>query len=175
MPIYAWILLFGLFYIVDFGVQCFGEWTTLTQFPPKHYENKNTEYSFGVGYKEKMTDSIYYEKFRLPFIQKTKDTDYRKFETERKYHERFIVLMQASGNAGTAFFFATVFLIISCLFFKPQLLLIGISGGFLIFLIALIKNFHIHRKRLLDWEVEVITHHILSSRSFSRSHSRRRW
>jgi hypothetical protein len=175
MPIYVWILLFGLFYIIGIGVQHLGERTTLTQFPPKRYENKNSEYSFGIGDKDKITDSQYYEKFRLPFIQKTKDTDYKKFETERKYHERFIVLMQTSGNSGIAFFVAAILIFVGFIIdqFSQQFFLL-LVGGLLIISVILILSFQTHRKRLLDWEVEVITHHILSNRSFSRSHFRRR-
>lgn len=190
IPIFGWILVFGFFYIVGIGLQYVRECIPSLKFPPLIYRSKyrdsnlkinpdekngskpvdeNNQFKREFGCDELFRNSKYYAEFRLPFMEKT-----RSFEEERKTEERYVIIMQASGNSGIAFFIATFFVLVSFIFHQFLLLLLGIAVCFLIVAIILILNFKIHRQRLLDWELEVSHHHILSSRSFSRSHFRRR-
>ncbi len=112
MPIFAWILLFGFFYVVGFSIQCLGEKTRLLQFPPENYENHyRKQYSINFGLNEKFRNSKYYETTRLPFLRHTRNTDNKNFDLERKTEERFVVLLQASGNSALALFIACILIL----------------------------------------------------------------
>ena len=199
IPWFAWILFFGFFYLIGLSLQVVRELFPWLKFPPIVYRNKyrdtamklkrNTNGdSIPVDEKKEFTrqfvcdehfrNSKWYAEFRLPFIRKTQPTKECSFEAERKIEERFIVIMQASGNAAIAFGITVVVGSIVLLINYSQKI-----DNFTLFLITLIciilsmillENFQIHRQRLLDWELEVAHPHILSSRSFSRNHSRRR-
>jgi len=195
IPIFIWILLFGLFYIIGLGLQYIREFFPCLKFPPIEYRNKyrdndkkikienndsipideKGQFKRNFGCDEHFRNSKYYAEFRLPFIEKTRSFKGQPFEVERKTEERFIVIMQASGNSATAFIITGIIGII-CLInpiFQSISWIIYSISCFVLFII-LIKNYEIHRQRLLDWELEVNYPHILISRSFSRSHSRRR-
>jgi hypothetical protein len=193
IPIFGWILLFGLFYVVGIGLQLIREKIPGLEFPPIEYRNKyrrndeqikkvnddltlvngKEEFIRTFGCDELFRNSKYYAEFRLPFIRKTQPIRERSFDAERKTEERFIVIMQASGNSAIAFSIAAITeFIVNFKDLSPiPVLIISILC---IVSIILLKNFQLHRQRLLDWELEITNPHILSSRSFSRSHFRRR-
>jgi hypothetical protein len=58
----------------------------------------------------------YYHAFRHPFIDATRDQIEKSFNVERKTHERFIVMMQASGNCSLAFFISVILILCGILF-----------------------------------------------------------
>ena len=176
--IFIWILLFGVFYIIGIGLQFVREQIPQLKFPPEMYQNrfrdsngeiipddnrnsddknKITPYEEKFGSDEKSRNAKYYQKFRLPFI----NTVHEK-EMVSKVHERFIVIMQASGNSAIAFIVA--FLIglakLTLLYTNPSDSQISIWIIFsivcLILSIILSYNFILHQQRLLDWELETI-------------------
>jgi hypothetical protein len=97
--------------------------------------DEKTELTRQFVYDEHFRNSKYYAEFRLPFIKNV-----RNLEIERKIHERFIILMQASGNSGIAFFIAAIPLIVRSIQ-QSSPLLFGIAICFLVISIILILNF----------------------------------
>ncbi len=179
IPIVFWILLFGLFYLTGFGLQCFSNRISLMSkgridflFPPLKYNNRfrhqskiskitkcdgkdqSQSYCEYFCLEEKCRNAKYYYCMRLPFLSHSSDI-------ERKTHERFIVLMQSSGNCAVAFFlsllmsflfpfimdrsfdYPLIFWMIFCLFFS----------------IFFYFGFQDHRQKLLDWEYEVVNYY----------------
>jgi|WetSurMetagenome_2_1015567.scaffolds.fasta_scaffold05260_9 hypothetical protein len=111
IPIFIWILLFGLFYIIGFGLQNIRELFPWLKFPSIEYRNSYRDNEMKIkienndsvpvdemmqlirtfGCKELFRNSKYYAEFRLPFIRKTPYTKEQSFEAERKTEERYIV------------------------------------------------------------------------------------
>jgi hypothetical protein len=164
-----------LFYIIGILLQSLGELSHCLKFPPKEYRSKYRDNSIQLkrndngdsihvddktqlkrqfGCDELFRNSKYYAEFRLPFIKHTQLTKERSFDVERKTHERFIILMQTSGNSGIAFFIAAFCLFVGIIQ-QFSLLLLGIAICFFVGSIILIWNFRNQRQRLLDWEFEV--------------------
>ena len=173
IPIVIWILLFGVFYIVGLGLQILSQEIIYLDFmfPPEDYINKFRDISgsskktdcnktdhpdnnpgkkITFGLDNKSRNAKYYHCMRLPFLSHSSDP-------EKKTHERFIVLMQASGNCATAFFFSGVILLIIPTrygqYFVPWKTICFILSVILFF------GFIDHRQKLLDWEFEVVNYY----------------
>jgi hypothetical protein len=187
ISIVFWILLFGLFYIIGLGMQNVSQRISLCTmknfnhidliFPPKEYINKfrdnsgcakeancdklnvpdkKNEREIEFGFDEKLRNAKYYHCMRLPFLSHSNNV-------ERKTHERFIVLMQSSGNCAVAFFLSSL---MSVVFF----ILLLMNGSFnyplifwmifcLFFSVCLYSEFNVLRQRVFDWEYEVINYY----------------
>jgi hypothetical protein len=178
VSIVIWVLLFGLFYIIGYGLQCFSYLISLKTngkidflFPPIKYENKfrnqskistaddrdrkdkSGSYSEKFGLDEKCRNAKYYHYMRLPFLSHSN-------EAEKKIHERFIVLMQTSGNLSIAFLFSAIMILIK-IFSQKEFNTTMISWIMICTFLSWILYFGFkdHRQKLLDWEFEVINYY----------------
>jgi len=183
-----WIFLFGLFYIVGLGLQIVSQEISLYTmkkfnqidfiFPPKEYVNKfrdnsgcvkeansdklnvpdiNSEKKIEFGFDEEFRNAKYYHSMRLPFLSHSNDV-------EKKTHERFIVLMQSSGNCAVAFAVAFFLSLLLSLFW----FIVGRSFNFpliywmffcLFLSVFLYLGFKVLRQRVFDWEYEVVNYY----------------
>jgi hypothetical protein len=181
IPIAFWILLFGLFYLTGFGLQCFSHRISLMSkgridflFPPLKYNNRFRHQSKiskitecdgkdqGQSYceyfclEEKCRNAKYYHCMRLPFLSHSN-------EIERKTHERFIVLMQASGNSSLAFGFTFLIGLSGCFRTINSCSSFIMWACFSVFCVLMGLFFYFgfsdHRQKLLDWECEVVNYY----------------
>jgi hypothetical protein len=185
ISIIIWILLFGLFYIVGLGLQIVNQRISLYTmekinlidliFPPKEYVNKfrdtsgcakkancdelnvpdkNNEKKIEFGFDEELRNAKYYYCMRLPFLSHSN-------AVEKKTHERFIVLMQSSGNCAVAFFLS---LLMSFSFWVIMDRSINYPLFFwmffcLFFSVVLYFGFGVLRQRVFNWEYEVVNYY----------------
>jgi hypothetical protein len=179
IPIVIWILLFGFFYIVGYGLLCFNHWISMITngkidflFPPLQYNNRfRNKSGISIKTKCKITEKFgdYHEKFcldeecrnakyyhcmRLPFLSHSNDA-------EKKTHERFVVLMQASGNSSLAFLFSAIIIILITFIMQKEFNIVIISWILvcIFFSLILYYGFTDHRQKLLDWEFEAVNYY----------------
>jgi len=185
ISIVFWILLFGLFYIIGLGLQVESQGISLYtmekfnhidfMFPPKEYVNKfrdisgcvkktncnklnvpdkNNERKIEFCFDEEFRNAKYYHSMRLPFLSHSNDV-------EKKTHERFIVLMQASGNSSIAFLFSAIVVILITFFMQKEFNQVIITWILICIFSSLILHcsFKDHRQKLLDWEYEVVNYY----------------
>jgi hypothetical protein len=187
ISIVFWILLFGFFYIIGLGLQNVSQRISLHTmdrfgcidliFPPKEYVNKfrhnsgcakeancdklnvldkNNGRKIEFGFDEKFRNAKYYNCMRLPFLSHSNDV-------ERKAHERFIVLMQSTGNCAVAFFLSSLMSVVFWILFimnrSFNYPLIFWMIFCLFFSVCLYSGFNVLRQRVFDWEYEVVNYY----------------
>jgi hypothetical protein len=85
----AWLAIYGLFWLIGFAIQSFGEkWKLLKYYPTKHFSN----------------DSQFFE-FRARFLLKAG-------EHEKSQLERFVVIKESCGNGYVSLAASMLLLII---------------------------------------------------------------
>jgi hypothetical protein len=143
-----WLLfipLFGVFYIVGFALQCFGELFGFIRFTP--YGERSWGKRFGIFSCKYVTnkDSIIWwqeeEKKLSDFYEEAKEN-----EGVQQGHERMVVMKQMCGNGLMAIFIAGIFILV---YFLCACIWVNIALGVLLAIVLLGSLFWGYRVHML--------------------------
>ena len=166
-----WLLyipLFGVFYIVGFAIQCFGEITGLVR---SHRIAKSSCCQrfkvFGCNWackQEKQGESnecdfpdfIWWKEAHKEMVKFNKETQDEGKEWAWLRHERLVVLKQMCGNSSLSIFIAGIFLAVSfCPLLWVKLLIVSLVVFLL--LASLFWGYRVHELRLDTMDKEIIS------------------
>jgi hypothetical protein len=148
-----YILLFGLFYVVGFAVQCFGEIFDIIRFTPTAQGGWSQRFKiFLCNWAN--PNNIWWEKAHKELVEFGNTTQGSEGEWARHHHERIVVLKQMCANNFLAIVIAGIFILINqYLCASSWCLLILVVP----LLAALFWGYRVHVLRQNTWEKAIIS------------------